>query len=251
MSESRTLNSSIGSVRIVTAGDPGSAKTAVIVLHQAGGLGSQVEQSVDRFAASGAFAVGPDLFHRKDLGPDFNPMEQFGGDLEAFSAWLEGSDALLETLTAILDYLEGLGFHRSNIGVVGYSYGGWTAFLAAVSFRLGAAVTWYGNGIGAKSFGTNEGLPGLLDRVADLQTPWLGLYGELDFLLAPGELDALSAALSQADVDADIVSYETVGHAFDEAAPPMPGAPAYDEAIVQDARAREAAWLSAHVVPRD
>jgi hypothetical protein len=54
--------------------------------------------------------------------------------------------------------------------------GGTLSYVAAVLRSFGAAVTVYGGGIFVGRFG----FPGLIELAAEIKTPWLGLFGDLD-----------------------------------------------------------------------
>jgi carboxymethylenebutenolidase len=229
-------------------GPPGQARGGIVVIHQAGGLSPQISDTVARLAAEGYHAVGPDFFHRKNIAADFNPMREFGGDLGKFSLWLEGDDHILPDLDAALDSLRDKGLPDSRLGVVGYSWGGRAAFLAAARRGLGAAVTYYGNGIYVKSFGANLALPALGGEIPTLRTPWLGLYGEHDPMAPPAELDAIEAALPRAPVAAELARYPA-GHAFDVDMDPAtpPGFAPPNPEVAAAAWARCRGWLDAHL----
>lgn len=252
-----TIATPDGPMRAFAAGPPArggpdgpaaKARGGIVVIHQAGGLGPQIADTVARLAAEGYQAVGPDFFHRKNIPADFNPMREFGGDLEKFSLWLEGDDHILPDLDAALDSLRDQGLPDSRLGVVGYSWGGRAAFLAAARRHLGAAVSYYGTGIYFKNFGSNAALPALGEDIPTLRTPWLGLFGEHDPLSPPAELDALAAALPRAPVATELVRYPA-GHAFDvdmgPAAPP--GFPPPNPEVTAAAWARFLGWLDTHI----
>jgi carboxymethylenebutenolidase len=127
--------------------------------------------------------------------------------------------------------------------VLGFSYGGRAAYLVAAEQDLGAAVSFYGNGVQRKSFLGNEELPALADRTRSLRTPWLGLYGEQDFLLTPGELDEWQKELAEAPVDTELVRYPNAGHAFDVQEPFGPGPIPYVADATEDATERTLRFL--------
>lgn len=228
---------------------PDGAGSAVIVLHQAGGLSPQIDSVVELLAAAGMRAVAPDLFHRKNLAPDFNPMAEFGGDRGKFANWLEGDESILADVDAVLGRLRAEGFPERAIGVVGFSYGGRAAFLVAGKRAVGAAVSWYGPGIPRKNFEDNPGLPALADLIPTLRAPWLGIFGDSDGLTPPEESDELERLLPAAPVPAEVVRYTGVGHAFDVEHPGTPRPPA-ERAAAEDARGRTLAWLQAHLQSR-
>jgi len=79
-------------------------------------------------------------------------------------------------LNAALDYLVECGFDPERIGSVGFCMGGTLSYVAATLRAYGAAVTFYGGGMVVGRFG----FPGLIELAAEIKTPWLGLFGDLD-----------------------------------------------------------------------
>ena len=224
--------------------EPDAAPSAaIIVLHQAGGLGDQVRARADRFAADGYLAVAPDLFHRKQGEPI--PFPKRPEDFVVFDRWLSPDAQLVPDIQAALDWIVARGIPLERIGVVGYSYGGRAAYLAAVTWPIGAAVTYYGNGVQGRSFSGNDDLLPLGDRPRI--APWLGLYGELDGLIPPAELDAFQTTVAGADVPGELVRYPDAGHGFDVETGPAGANPNYAPEAAADAAARTDAFFAAHL----
>lgn len=225
----------------------GPAGTGVVVLHQAPGYSPQTAGWLERLADDGHLALAPLLLHHRGEQA-VDPFERFGGDLAAFAAFLPGDDEVRGDVTAVLGFLRGSGVEPGRTGVLGFSYGGRAAFLTATEHRLGAAVTFYGNGIQNDGYPGNDGAPALADRVPRLRTPWLGLYGDRDVLLAEGELDEFEVSLRQAPAFTELVRYPTAGHAFDVDTTFGPGAPStlHPDAAT-DATDRTRAFLRAHL----
>jgi carboxymethylenebutenolidase len=222
------------------AGDPTSA---VIVLHQAAGWSPQITGWLERLAGQGHLAVAPSLLHRHGVD-SIDPFARFGGDMEAFAAFLPGDDDVRSDVASALRFIVEQGVAPPATGVLGFSFGGRASYLVATETSLGAAVSFYGNGIQQESFQGNDALPALADRTGALRTPWLGLYGEQDFLLAPGELDEWEKQLAGAPVATELVRYPDAGHAFDVEEAFGPGMPVrYVAEAAEDATARTLAFF--------
>jgi carboxymethylenebutenolidase len=237
-----------GRMKLVEAA-PEDAGSAIVVLHQAGGLSPQIDEVVEMLAGQGLHAVAPDLFHRKNTPAGFNPMAEFGGDRLKFDKWLEGDGAILADVDAVLTRLRDAGFPDPAIGVLGFSYGGRAAFMVAAKRPVGAAVTWYGPGIPRKNFHGNPEIPALANMVPALQAPWLGIFGELDQLTPSEESDELEKLLETAPVATEMVRYEQAGHAFDVEHGGAQQSAAEREAAA-DARRRTLAWFRDHLASR-
>lgn len=215
----------------------GEARSGVIVLHQAPGYSPQTEAWLERLADAGYVAVAP-LFHHRSGAEALDPM-QFGGDLQAFAAALPGDADALADVDAALRFLSELGIPDSHVGVLGFSYGGRVGYLVAAERELAGVVSYYSGGVQRKNFHGNDQLPSLSRRTPELRTPWLGLIGEQDMMLEPGELDEWEAALQSAPVAVTLVRYPGAQHAFDVDAVLIPGMPSpYDAAVAEDATSR-------------
>jgi carboxymethylenebutenolidase len=100
-------------------------------------------------------------------------------------------------------------------------------------------VTFYGGGIVSSS---PLGLPALIEEAAGLQTPWLGLFGDLDKGIPVDDVEVLRGALGDADVVADIVRYADADHGFH-----CDARDAYHRESAEDAWQRSLAWFATHL----
>jgi carboxymethylenebutenolidase len=152
-------------------------------------------------------------------------MRLNAGDLEA-------------DLQATIDHVTGAGFAPSQIAVVGFCMGGTIALYAAASYGLGAAVTFYGGGIAQSRFG----LAPLVDQVRDLQTPWLGMYGDQDLSIPVDEVEWLRTATESAPKPAEVVRYADANHGFH-----CDARDSYHEESAKDGWQRTLQWLDSHL----
>lgn len=213
---------------------PADAKGAVIVIQEAFGVNDHIEDVCRRFAAAGYRAVAPHLFHRSgDPVLDYAAIEQVMPHMRALS-----EAGLLADLAVTLDYLASKGFDRASIGIVGFCMGGSVTFLAAARYRLGAAVTFYGGGVSEGRFGM---LP-LVELATELQTPWLGLFGDLDQGIPVDDVEALRSAVEVAQVPTDVVRYPDAEHGFH-----CDSRPSYHETSALDSWKRTLSWFETHL----
>jgi carboxymethylenebutenolidase len=223
-----------GEMALYDAEPEGGAAQAVIVIQEAFGVNEHIEDVTRRFAAAGYRAVSPHLFHRTgDPVLAYGEIEKVMPHMQALT-----ESGLSADLDATISYLEQNGFERSQIGVVGFCMGGTVSFAAAARYVLGAAVTFYGGGVAEGRFG----LPSLVDMAASLQTPWLGLFGDLDHGIPVEQVEMLREAVAGSSVDAEIVRYADAGHGFH-----CDKRPDYHEASATDAWSRTLAWFSEHL----
>ena len=209
---------------------------AVVVVQEAFGVNDHIEDVTRRFAAVGYHAVAPELFHR--AGGGTAPYDDFEQVLPKFAGLTDAG--IVMDVDAALGHLVGVGFAPRSTGIVGFCMGGRVTFLVASERALGAAVGFYGGGIVAGRF---TQFPPLIDRVPTLQTPWLGLFGDLDGGSPIEDVERLRADLAaSAPVDAEIVRYPDADHGFH-----CDVRGSYHEPSAQDAWGRTLAWFDAHL----
>lgn len=113
------------------------------------------------------------------------------------------------------------------------------AFLAAARRPVGAAVTFYGGGVTEGRFG----MPPLVEMAADLQAPWLGLFGDLDQSIPVEDVESLRGAAAGARVQTDVVRYPEAGHGFH-----CDARDSYHEPSATDGWRRTLDWLQQHLI---
>jgi carboxymethylenebutenolidase len=242
--EALLIGDTINGVPVHSRHPTGPRRGVIVVLHAAPGIVPPLLDWLDLLAAEGYEVVAPVLHHR--AGREFfDPLADFGGDQDAFADALPSDAEMQEDVDAVLAGLADVGATPLEIGLLGFSYGGRATFLLAMTRALGAAVSWYPVGVQRKSFGTNPSLAPIPIHAAPA-TPWLGLSGEADFLLAPGELDDWEAALMAVGSGrVSLVRYPTAGHGFDMHGSMGPGGPdIYDGPSRDDGLARTLALFS-------
>lgn len=216
-----------------------AARGGIVVIQEAFGITSHIQHITRRLADAGWYAVAPALFHRQGSPvlayDDYDAVMPLFGQLSA--------EGLTVDLNAALDHLEARDFARSHIGVVGFCMGGTVTFYAASLRPLGAAVTFYGSGVLEGRFG----LPSLVASAANLQTPWLGLYGDLDKGIPVTQVEQLRTAAESAPVPTEIVRYPDADHGFNCDDRPA----VYNPAAAADAWTRTLAWFDRHLRPGD
>jgi carboxymethylenebutenolidase len=219
---------------VYASGTTDSAR-AVIVLQEAFGVNDHIRDVADRFSDEGYLAVAPQLFHR-----DGSPEVSYD-DFQAAMPFMANltKQGLTNDLNATTDFLATLGFHAPNIAAVGFCMGGTVSFFAATLGTIGAAASFYGGGVATGRFG----LPPLLELAADLQSPWLGLYGDLDQSIPVDQVEALREATDAVSVPTEIVRYAEGQHGFHCDARPD----SFNEVAAADAWARALAFFDEHL----
>ena len=223
-----------GTMGLCVAEPSGDLTGAVVVLQEAFGVNDHIRDLCHRFADAGYVAVAPHLFHRSgdpELG--YDDMQEVMPYIMQLQA-----DEIEADITATLDHLGTMGFALSRVAVVGFCMGGSISFIAGAFWKLGAAVTFYGGGIAQSRFG----FPPLFDLAPTLQTPWLGLFGDLDASIPTSEVEGLTAAVAKAAPETEVVQYPDANHGFH-----CDARSSYHEASAKDAWQRTLTFLEQHL----
>lgn len=209
---------------------------AVVVLHEAFGLTSEMIATTHRFAELGYVAVAPSLFHR--TGGDVIPYDR--PERIALHADALRIESILDDLDATLEHLAAGSVPADRVGLVGFCLGGSLAAIVAAHRTVGAAVTFYGPAI----VDSRRAYPPLLEVAPLLTNPWMGHYGDQDALAPAEEVAQLRDALATR-VPTELHVYEAAGHAF-----ARQGHSSFDERAAGLAWSRTSQWLSTHLGAR-
>lgn len=234
MTEDVTLTVGADTMRLHLAKPDQEPRGAVVVLQEAFGVNDHIRDICRRFAEAGYVAAAPHLFHRSgdpELGyEDMQEVMPYIMQLQA--------DQIEADIEATLEHLAGLGFDASRVAAVGFCMGGSIAFVAGCYWSLGAAISFYGGGISQSRFG----FPPLFDLAPTLQSPWLGLFGDLDGSIPTNEVEGLRTAVGNAAPEAEIVRYPEANHGFH-----CDARSSYHEPSAKDAWQRTLDFLDAHL----
>jgi carboxymethylenebutenolidase len=199
----------------------GTPKGGVVVLQEIFGVNGHIQRVADGYAGAGYVAIAPKLFDRVrpdiELGYTPDDMQQ-GIALKGQSQ----TDAALLDIDAARAALANVG----KVGVVGFCWGGFLAWLSATRLPgFAAAVSYYGGGIGGVATETPR-------------CPVLLHFGERDKHIPLSDVEAVRQAhpdLAQAHV-------YPADHGFncDERA-------AYDAESARIARERTLAFFAQHL----
>ncbi|MHB8219979.1 MAG: dienelactone hydrolase family protein [Acidimicrobiales bacterium] len=233
--ETSTVPTADGPMPVFTAIPADPARGAVVVVQEAFGVTTHIQSIAERLAGAGWHAVAPALFHRQG-----SPVLSYD-DLEKVMPIMQQvtAEGLTADLTACFDHLEARGFPVARTGIVGFCMGGTVAFFGGTLRPLGAAVTFYGGGVGEGRFG----LPSLIDLAPSLQAPWLGLYGDLDQGIPTADVERLRQATAASPAASEVVRYSDAEHGFNCNDRPS----AYNPAAAADAWQRTLAWFDQHI----
>jgi len=190
--------------------DPGPA---MVVIHEAGGLGEHIRDVCNRLANIGYVTLGVDLYTREGGPP---PMDDIGALMGRLFSMSDAT--VLGDLEGAADYLRSRDDVAGRLGCIGFCMGGrYTLLFACASDRLDAAVDCWGGFIDTatpdqRSSPQRPTPP--LELAAQLRCPLLAAVGAEDQNPSPqlgAELRERAGASGQV-VQVDV--YDGAGHAF-------------------------------------
>ncbi|HLG69085.1 MAG TPA: dienelactone hydrolase family protein [Chloroflexota bacterium] len=212
---------------------PESAGPGLVVLQEAFGVNDHIKDVTRRFAAEGYLAVAPDLFHR--AAQRTIPYDQVR---EAIGAVMQLTDDMV-----MADINAAIGWLRSQpgtgkIGVLGYCFGGRSAYLAATRSReIAAAVGYYPGGAADPR---NPDAP--VTHTADIAVPILLFFGGQDRMVPVDQVAAIDAALKAHGKSYQLKVYPEAGHGFF-----CDARESYDPAAASDAWSLTLEFLAKHL----
>jgi carboxymethylenebutenolidase len=181
----------------------------VIIIHEIFGVVDQTKEIARKFAAHGYIAIAPDLYSREGPGDPEKivaAVRQKGGlpDVQVIGD-LEGAVATIRSVVT----------SNGKVGCIGYCSGGRQTLLFACNTKnLSAAVDCYGGRVV-----TDEVSPGqpkaVIDMIAGLSCPLLGLFGEADANPSPEHVARLEQELKKHHKEYEFKTYpKDTGHGF-------------------------------------
>lgn len=192
------------------ASDP---RPAMIVVHEAGGLGEHIKDVVRRFANLGYVTLGVDLYTREGGPPP-------AGDVQAlFARLFSMSDATaLGDLEGAADHLRARAEVNGKVGCIGFCMGGrYTLLFACASDRLDAAVDCWGGFVDRATpdaHSTPQRPTPPLELTGRLSCPLLAAVGAEDSNPSPQIAERLRDAVAGSEHETRVDVYEGAGHAF-------------------------------------
>jgi carboxymethylenebutenolidase len=203
------------------AAPSGAPKGGLVVIQEIFGVNGHIRRVADGYAADGYLAIAPALFDRIEPGVEIGytpPDIERGRDLKGRSS----TENALADIEAARKHVASAG----KVGVVGYCWGGFLAWVSATRLSgLSAAVSYYGGGIGTVA----EEKP---------RCPVLMHFGEKDHAIPLTDVDKVRAAHPSG---VEIHVYPS-GHGFncDERG-------SYDPESARVARERSVRFLGEHL----
>jgi carboxymethylenebutenolidase len=202
------------------ADPPGAPRGALVVAQEIFGVNSHIRSVCDGFAADGFVAIAPALFERIERGVDlgYTPDDiARGRELKAKTQ----IDVALPDIAAARDAVATTG----KVGVIGYCWGGYVAWMAASRLPgFACAIPYYGGG--------------MLEAVGEApRCPVIAHFGERDSIIPVEGV----RKFADAHPDAEVFIY-AADHGFN-----CDQRGSYDAAAAKLARERTLEFLRRHV----
>ncbi|HVA26150.1 MAG TPA: dienelactone hydrolase family protein [Chloroflexota bacterium] len=205
-SETTPVSTPDGQMNLFVAKPEGAGPhPGLVVIQEAFGVNDHIKDVTQRFAGQGYFAVAPDLFHRfEQRTVPYTDMQTAIGSIMKLN-----DDMVMNDVNAAIGYVKsqaGVG----TIGIIGYCFGGRTAYLAATRSKdVACAVGYYGGGIADPR---NPNAP--VTRSADISVPLLLFFGAQDQLIPQDQVQKIEETLSGLGKEHQIKVYPHAGHGF-------------------------------------
>jgi carboxymethylenebutenolidase len=200
---------------------PDGRGSGIVILPDVRGLYPFYSELAERFAQAGHHAIAIDYFGRTaGLGPRGEEFEYMPHVQQ-----LKVPQVQADELTPAQALRERTG--AGAVATVGFCLGGFHSFLpgADPAGELSAVIGFYG-----LLDGSRLGIPGPLDRAAEIGCPVLGLFGGADQAIPTEQIEDFDARLSDAGVEHEIHIYPGAPHSF------------FDRRYEDHAEACEDAW---------
>jgi carboxymethylenebutenolidase len=207
------------------------APAGVIVAHELFGVNPDIRGVADDLARAGFLTIAPEFYHR-DAAPGRWLERDDAGRQEGF-----GYLQRLRRDQAVADVAAALAWLKSEPGiervaVVGFSAGGHLSYLAACRLPVSRTAVLYGGWLPSTDIPMSQPTP-TLDLTPGITGRILYLVGEDDALIPADQRQQISAALVEAHIQHELVSYPGAEHAFF-----WPGTPTFNQDARYDAWAR-------------
>jgi len=191
---------------------------AVLLGFEMFGVTGYLREVAARVAADGYLALVPDFYHWQSADGSHTELP---ADADGRARGLDLINGLRREqveadVRAAIEHLSARPDAAGQTAMVGLSAGGHIAYYAATRVPLAAVAVFYPGWLTGSEVGLSRSEPVLASTpgLAALGTPVLVLAGAGDHLYAPGDLDAIEAALASAGVTHEVVVYPDTPHGF-------------------------------------
>ncbi|MHA7582903.1 dienelactone hydrolase family protein [Paenibacillus vandeheii] len=183
----------------------------ILLIQEAFGVNSHIQDVCCRFAAQGYVVVAPDLYYRTGVWQTFGYTEY---PATALAREPLTEERTIGDLQAVLDYIPDLeGADETRVGVIGYCMGGMLSYLTASEFsnKIKTSVVYYGGGLTAQ---TSQFPVAPVKKTNRIKVPVLGFFGGMDRGIPMDVVGQVDQALEAANIEHAIYYYPEADHGF-------------------------------------
>lgn len=208
----------------------------VLVVQEIFGVHEHIKDMCRRYAKAGYYAIAPEMFARQG---DVSKMTDINAILSQVVSKVPDAQVCAD-LDAAVAFAGASGrADTRRVGLVGYCWGGRTAWIYAHhNPKLKAAVAYYGLLSGMKS-DIKPADP--VDLAEQIKVPVLGLYAGIDAYIPMEVVDRMRAGLAKSGSGSEIIVFPNVNHGFN-----ADYRPTYDKGAARYAQQLAFDWLKDH-----
>jgi carboxymethylenebutenolidase len=184
----------------------------VIVGMEMFGVTAYVRSGADRIAALGYTAYAPDFYRRVAPGIELAADDAGGARGLELAGALTRAQAL-EDLREAVDLLRARDDPTGAVAMVGMSFGGHIAYLAATQLDVATTVVFYGGWLTGTDIALSRPQP-TLALTPGIAAPLLDLVGDSDHAVPAADVAQIGAALADAGVEHELVVYPDTPDGF-------------------------------------
>jgi carboxymethylenebutenolidase len=183
MTTTISLTAADGHVLNAFVAEPlGAPAAGIVVIQEIFGVNTHIQEDTTRFADAGYLAIAPHMFDRAKVGVNLGYTGEALDEGRGYAMALTPEGIMADVVAAAMA-LKARGV--SQIGIVGYCFGGTVAATAAchLSEHFTAAVSYYGGGVGD-----------LVKSGAAPKIPLMLHFGDRDVWIPSESVEAVAAA---------------------------------------------------------
>ncbi|MBH1987518.1 MAG: dienelactone hydrolase family protein [Burkholderiales bacterium] len=210
----------------------------VLVVQEIFGVHEHIKDMCRRYAKMGYYAIAPEMFARQG---DVSKLSDIGQILSTVVSKVPDAQVCADLDAAVAFAGASKQADVKRVGLVGYCWGGRTAWIYAKhNPRLKAAVAYYGLLSGMKSDIKPQDP---VEFAEQIKVPVLGLYSGIDAFIPMNVVDQMRAGIAKSGSGSEIVVFPNVNHGFN-----ADYRPTYDKNAATYAQKLAFDWLKDHGV---
>jgi carboxymethylenebutenolidase len=211
----------------------------ILVVQEIFGVHEHIKDMCRRYAKQGYYAIAPEMFARQG---DVSKLTDIPTILSTVVSKVADAQVTGD-LDAALAFAKASGHaNAAKVGLVGYCWGGRTAWVYANhNPQLKAAVAYYGLLEGLKDGNLRTQDP--IDFAGNIKVPVLGLYSGIDAFVKQETIAKMRGLINKGGSGSEIVVFPNVDHGFN-----ADYRPTYDKAAATYAQKLANDWFKKHGV---